>query len=168
MHNINTRNEHHFVDQMPKYLVFKKSTFMLASTFPSVYHKVWQSPPQEWQGKSPRSLKKIPTYTLLLFWRWNFVCVFIIRFCKTFAVFYTGKFMYIRVFMTCSTPYCLCNIFTDQWTIHICILYIYIYIYVCVCVCVCVCVYTHTKWTKLLLAGGKEVSCTTMKTVCCT
>ena len=105
---------------------------MLASKFSTVYHKVWQSP-QEWQGKSPSSLKKIPKYTLLLLCRWNFVCVFIIRFCRTFAVFYTGKIVYICVFMNCFTSCCLCNILMNPWNI-----------YMCVCVCVCI-QHTHTQ-----------------------
>ena len=48
---------------------------------------------------------------------------------KIFAVLYTVKIVYICVFMTCSTSYCLV---THLW-IH--------GMYVCVCVCVCVCVY---------------------------
>ena len=155
MHNINKRNKHHFIDQMPTYLVFKKSTFMIASKFSAVYHKVWQSP-QERQGKSPSGLKKIPQYTPLLICRWNFFYVlFIIRFCKRFAVFYTGEIVCICDFFSIL----LSNILTDRWKI---------YIYICVWVCVCVCVYTHTKWRKLLLAGGQDVLCTTMQTVCCT
>jgi hypothetical protein len=38
-HDINTRNKHHFIDQMPTYLVFKKAHFMLASKFSTFYHQ---------------------------------------------------------------------------------------------------------------------------------
>jgi hypothetical protein len=50
-----------------------------------------------------------------------------------FVVFYTAKIVYICVFITCSTPYCLCDTLMNPWNIHT-HEYIYIYIYI----------YTHT------------------------
>ena len=59
------------------------------------------------------------------------------------VVFYT-VIVYIWVFMTYSTYYCLCEKLMDQWNVRMygrmCV-YIYIYICVCVCVCVCECFY---------------------------
>jgi hypothetical protein len=40
IHNYNTRNKHHFIDQMSTYLVFKKAHFMLASKFSTLYYRV--------------------------------------------------------------------------------------------------------------------------------
>ena len=39
IHTYNTRNKHHFIDQVPTYLVFKKVHFMLASEFSSSLKK---------------------------------------------------------------------------------------------------------------------------------
>jgi len=36
-----------------------------------------------------------------------------------FKVFYTVKIVYICVFMTSSTSYCLCDTFTDPWNLCI-------------------------------------------------
>ena len=50
-----------------------------------------------------------------------------------FVVFYIVKIVYICVFMTCSTLYCLCEKLVDLWNAY----------NVCVCVCVCVCMYMY-------------------------
>ena len=41
------------------------------------------------------------------------------------AEFYTGKTVYICVFITCSTSYCLCDIFMVPWKIY---MYVCMYI----------------------------------------
>jgi len=38
-----------------------------------------------------------------------------------FMVFHTVKIVYICVFRTCSTSYCLCYTLTDPWTVWICL-----------------------------------------------
>ena len=43
------------------------------------------------------------------------------------TVFYTVKIVYICVFVTCSTSYCLCDTRKDPWK-------------VCMCVCMYVCI----------------------------
>jgi hypothetical protein len=59
----------------------------------------------------------------------------IILFCKMFIVFDSVKIVYICVFMTCSTPYCLCGTLIDPRNVHVCVC-------VCVCVvCINVCMY---------------------------
>jgi hypothetical protein len=46
------------------------------------------------------------------------------------AVFYTVNIVYICVFTTCSTSYCLCDKFMDPWYVYVYIhIYIYTYIY---------------------------------------
>jgi len=47
-------------------------------------------------------------------------------FCNMLIAFYTVQIVYICVFMTCPTSYCLSDTLMDPWN---------------VCVCVCVCVY---------------------------
>jgi hypothetical protein len=49
-----------------------------------------------------------------------------ILFCKMFIVFYTVKIVYICVFMTLFTSYCLCDMLMDPQ--NVCI---YLHIHVC-------------------------------------
>jgi hypothetical protein len=58
-------------------------------------------------------------------WRWS-----IIAFCNMFIVFYTIKILYICVFITCFTSYCLCDTLMDI-KMH---KYVCIYTYVCICI----------------------------------
>ena len=54
--------------------------------------------------------------------------------------------MYICVFMTGSTLYCLCDTLMDAWNVCVCVyvcMYVCVYLCMCVHVCVCVCVYMY-------------------------
>jgi hypothetical protein len=62
-------------------------------------------------------------------WRWS-----IIVFCNLFMLFYTTNIMYICVFMTFSTSYCLCDTLMDI-KMHVCM-------YICICMYVCICILT--------------------------
>jgi nuclear pore complex protein Nup62 len=121
---------------MPTYLVLKKSYILC---WHKNFHQftVQSDIHQEWQGKTENSLKQISTYTLLLPCRWFFMCKD--DCCKLFVIFCTVN-LYIFVFISCSTSYCLHTYVCMYVCMHVCI-YVYICMYLWVCVFVCMYVY---------------------------
>ena len=53
-----------------------------------------------------------------------------------FLVSYTAKIVYICVFMTSSTSYCICDTLMYPWNVRIYVcMYVCMYMYVCIYVC---------------------------------
>ena len=60
-----------------------------------------------------------------------------------FTVPYTVKIVYICVFMTHSTSYCLCDTHMDPVNVHMYVC-MYVCMHECTYICVCVCMYACT------------------------
>jgi hypothetical protein len=130
MHNISTRNKHHLHRPNANLYRFQKSTFYADI-------KIFNSLPRgltilkKEKAKFKVTLRKyINTHSFYSVD--EFLCVKMIY--KMFIVFYTVKIVYICVFMTCSTSYCLCDTLMNSWN-----------------VCMYVCIGTFTLPMKLIM-----------------
>jgi len=108
-----------FIDQMPTYLVFKKSKFYAVSKFLAACHTVCQS------LQMKRQYLKQPlenTYTLFSLW---IFCIKMISntVFEMFLVVYIVKIVYICVFIPSSTSICVCVTLKDPW--NVCMQYVH-------------------------------------------